>query len=127
MNSLTVDDWITSFTIFKTKTAEEWGPEVRMFAAIAKNGQGRSLPVNNIDALAQEFCAALDEGWVPVGAFVLNRCDLGQQMGGVEMGIQGIRIGRLPLNQPLNPAEDDLYADLIADEIRKFAKASATS
>jgi hypothetical protein len=127
MSSLTVDDWITSFTMFKTRTAEEWGPEVRMFAAIAKNGQGRSLPVNNIDALAREFCAALDEGWVPVGAFVLGRCDLGKQMGGLETGIQGIRIGRLPLDQPLNPAEDDLYADLIADEIRKFAKESATS
>jgi hypothetical protein len=127
MSNLTVDDWITSFTIFKTRAAEEWGPEMRMFAAIAKNGQGRSVPVTNIDTLAREFCAALDEGWVPVGAFVLGRCDLGQQMGGLETEIQGIRYGRLPLDQPLNPAEDDIYAHLLADEIRKFAKASATN
>jgi hypothetical protein len=127
MNSLTVDHWIASFTIFKTRTAEEWGPEVRMFAAIAKNGQGRSLPVNNIDALAREFCAALNEGWIPVGAFVLGRCDLGQQMGGLETGIQGIRIGRLPLDQPLTPDEEEVYAGLIADEAKKFAKESATA
>ena|SRR5271157_1339055 len=122
MSSLTLDHWIDTFSIFKARITEEWGPDVRMFVAITKDGQGRSLPVNNSDALSRAFCAALDEGWVPVGAFVLGRCDLGQQMGGLQTGIEGIRIGRLPLDQPLSSEEEEVYADLIADETKKFGK-----
>src|ERR1035438_7083948 len=92
MSSVAVDRWIATFYNFKARTAEEWGPDARMFVAIAKDGQGRSLPVNNIDAISREFSAALDEDWTPIGAFVLDKCDLGIEMGGVEMGIPAIHI-----------------------------------
>src|ERR1035441_4899701 len=116
MSSVAVDRWIATFSNFKARTAEEWGPDARMFVAIAKDGQGRSLPVNNIDAISREFSAALDEDWTPIGAFVLDKCDLGIEMGGVEMGIPAIHIGRVDVDLSLSSQEQVLYAELIAGE-----------
>ena len=127
MNNVAVDRWIAIFSNFKARTTEEWGPDARMFVAIAKDGQGRSLPVININDLSREFCGAIDDGWTPVGVCVLARCDLGKEMGGVKMGIPAIHIGYVDIDLSLSSQEQVLYAELIADETKKFAKESANS
>jgi hypothetical protein len=128
MNSLQIADYLDTLSSFKEMVTKQLGDDARFFLVLAKDGMGKSLEANNDGALIQQFTSLVEDGqWSPLGIFAASLGGLDNEFGGALMktGMEAIRIERFCFQEPPSHEDAQVFAEVIAAEVKRFSSGVA--